>query len=60
VTITNARSAPLTELIRRQISEGISGIERIVRSERIRLPGLGHVGIDTQELVGGRVVVAPY
>ena len=32
---------------------------RVVPSERIGLPSLGEVRIDAQELVGGRIVVAP-
>jgi hypothetical protein len=33
-------------------------VQRVIPRERIRLPGLGQVRIDAQELVRSRVVVA--
>jgi hypothetical protein len=41
-------------------SQWIRCIQRIIPRERIGLAGLGHVGIDAQELVGRGVVIAPY
>jgi hypothetical protein len=39
---------------------GIRRVKRVVRSKRVRLTRHGQVRIDDQELVGGRVVIAPY
>ena len=55
VTLFGAQSPMVTS---RSQSQRIRGIQRIITRERIRLPGLGHIGVHAQELVGRRVVVA--